>query len=162
MKAAREYIPVGFQCITLLSLLAAVLVLDSEFAALDDWRFSLGAALLALMLSATALLSRRWRVTAGMLIPFGLALLVLPLMAWSESKQFLRFHSHIQNGMTLREVQSTVAARYPAGGRFPRPVWRLSTPSQLHYMMDATHDQLDSVFLDFQNRRVVGTSFMGD
>jgi hypothetical protein len=161
MKYIKQHALLIIEAIFLAALFAFALVLDSESAVSSSWQFYLVMACLALLITLPSLLSPQRKKASLLFLSFNLALLILPFTTLRVSKSFIQFHRQIKTGMTLHEVQHVFVTHFPESGRFPRPVWKWQNGS-LQYMMDSTHDRVDSVFVYFHNERVVKTAYMAD
>jgi hypothetical protein len=162
MKTIKQTALLTIEAIYLMALFACALFLDSEHAVSLSWQYYLIMPFLGLLIALPSLLSPQRKTAALLFLSFNLALLVLPFTTFKVSKSFIQFHRQIKTGMTTNEVQHLFNARFPANGKFPRPVWRWEDKSMLQYMMDPTHARVDSVFVYFQDGRVIKTEYMFD
>ena len=162
MKLIKQHAYLVAEAIFLTALFALALLLDSEYALSSSWPFYLVLVCLALLILLPSLLSNQYKKASLLFLSFNLALLALPLTTLRISKSFIQFHHQIKVGMTTNEVQHLFDARFPVGGKFRRPTWRWESKSKLQYMMDPTHDRVDSVFISFQEGQVVSAEYMPD
>ncbi|BAZ41299.1 hypothetical protein NIES4101_72630 [Calothrix sp. NIES-4101] len=158
--------------------------LDYELAASLTWQFYLFMAVLALILLLPVYVQYRRKQELWLFFGFNISLLALHFLTLTPVKPFTKFYLDIKNGMTIEEVQGLFNKRFPKGGRFRQPEWRLrnedandaelhrlnrkkflATPDQnLHYILDLTNGDYDAewVTVYFKDGKVVGTNYSPD
>ena len=117
---------------------------------------------MALLLTGGTLLLGPRKPTFVLLGLFNLGFLFLHFTSFGLGKSFIVFHQQIRAGMTASEVQQLFDERFPASGRYVRPVVRWTGNSKLEYWMDAKRDPLDFITVTFEQGRVLKTEYVAD
>ncbi|MEN6334725.1 MAG: hypothetical protein ABFE01_10725 [Phycisphaerales bacterium] len=90
-------------------------------------------------------------------------LVVLPFVSLSPVKPFRQFHGAIRSGMTPEDVRGELARRFPANGRFLRPVEHASDEG-LSFVLDPNDGRYNAelVVVHLAVGRVVSKECLSD
>jgi hypothetical protein len=110
-------------------------------------------------------LKQRRRFHAVVLGIFVAAVIALPYVDLTSMEAFYQFYSDVQPGMSSTEVGQLFDRRFPATGRFPKPLnYGVKTTSATEITQSFQLEQNDATFImiDFQNGRVSQVNYSPD
>jgi hypothetical protein len=96
---------------------------------------------------------------------FVAAVIALPYVDLTSMETFYRFYSDVQPGMSSTEVEQLFDRRFPATGRFPKPLNHgVEATSATETTQSFQLEQNDATFItiDFQNGRVSQVNYSPD
>jgi len=111
-----------------------------------------------------ALLAWRERVIQFSIVAYVAVLIALPFLSLSPVKPFRRFFAHVHPGMAETEVTALLAAEFPEGGRFPRPVQSRTDDGDLWFQLDPNDGAYNAelVVVKMRDRRAVSKEYLPD